>query len=134
MFEIADQDVFGKVIAEEVSAVDGNSSLTSFEKIRFVNALAKAAVRIEQDGAWMTYEKEDDTLLIWSSGSNQIYTVDGSTKSCQCLAGQNGNVCWHRAALRLISRYLLAETVEAEIEYMKSQGWSVAGRIAEVAK
>lgn len=128
MIEIKDTDLFGKIVAEELAAVYGNAGLNDWEKVRFVNALAKATTHIEQSSVFMDYDREADKLLIWSD-SNAIYEVNAD-KTCQCRAAQNGNVCWHRAAKRLVSRYLLAEAVEEQIEYLQSEGWSRAGAIA----
>lgn len=122
MIEIRDEELWGKILAEEIAAINGNRSLTSWEATRFVNALAKAAVRIERSGHFMDFDREKDHLLIWSD-SNEIYEI-GSSKVCGCKAGQNGDVCWHRAAKRLVSRYLLAERLEQEIEYFESEGMS----------
>ena len=115
MVEIQNEEIWGKVVAEELAAVNGNRSLTTWEMTRFVNALAKATARIERDGVFMDFDRKADKLIIWSN-SNEIYEINGD-KTCQCRAFQNGNVCWHRAAKRLISRYLLAEAVENEIQY-----------------
>lgn len=128
MIEIKNEDLFGKIIAEEMTSVHGNQTLTTWEMTRFVNALAKAAYRVQTSGTFMDFDRESDTLVIWSD-SNQIYTV-GTDRQCQCKAAMNGNVCWHRAAKRLISRYLLAESVEEHIEYLQSEGWSKAGAVA----
>lgn len=120
--EIKNEELWGKIIAEETAAVDGNRALNTREKVRFINALAKAAVRIERSGTFMDFDHKTDTLLIWSD-SNEIYVVNGD-KTCKCKAAMNGNVCWHRAAKRLASRYVFAEHVEAEIEYMQTEDWS----------
>lgn len=123
MFKIKDSELFGKIVAEEITSIDGNRSLTTGDKIRFINALAKATARVEESGAFMDFDRKADKLLIWSN-SNEIYEVNG-TKQCQCKAFMNGNVCWHRAAKRLVSRYLLAEQIEADIEYWEThQGCS----------
>ncbi len=128
MIEIRDTDLFGKIVAEELAAVNGNAALNDWEKVRFVNALAKATRRIETSGAFMDFDREADKLLIWSD-SNEIYEVNGN-KTCVCKAAMNGNVCWHRAAKRLVSRYILAESIEDQIEYLQSEGWSRHGAIA----
>lgn len=122
MIEIQNEELWGKIIAEELAAVDGNRSLTTWEKTRFVNALAKAAHRVETSGAFMDFDRGADKLLIWSD-SNEIYEVNGD-KTCACRAFLNGHVCWHRAAKRLISRYTLAEQIEHLVEH---EGWTPAG-------
>lgn len=109
MIEIRNEELLGKIVAEEIASVNGNRWLTSGDQIRFINALAKATARIEKSSAFMDFDPNTDKLLIWSD-SNEIYEVNGD-KSCKCYAGLNGHVCWHRAAKRLVSRYLLAEAV-----------------------
>lgn len=128
MIEIKDTDLLGKIVAEEITAVDNNRSLNTWEKVRFINALAKATTRIEESGSFMDYDRAADKLLIWSD-SNEIYEVNGD-KTCRCKAAMNGNVCWHRAAKRLVSRYVLAESLEEQIEYLQSEGWSRHGAMA----
>lgn len=128
MIEITDTDLFGKIVAEEIASIDSNRTLNTWDKTRFINALAKATSRIESSGSFMDFDADADKLLIWSD-SNEIYEVNGD-KTCVCKAGMNGSVCWHRAAKRLVSRYVLAESVEEQIEYMQSEGWSRSGAIA----
>lgn len=126
MIEIKNEEIWGKVVAEELASVNGNRLLTTWEVTRFVNALAKATARIERDGVFMDFDRKSDKLIIWSN-SNEIYEINGD-KTCQCRAFLNGNVCWHRAAKRLVSRYLLAEAVEMEIEHLtEHQGWTRSG-------
>lgn len=115
MIEIKNEELFGKIIAEEMASINGNRVLTTWEMTRFVNALAKASLRIQTSGTFMDFDREADKLTIWSD-SNLIYTV-GADKTCQCKAAINGNVCWHRAAKRLVSRYLLAEAVTGTISH-----------------
>jgi len=45
-------------------------------------------------------------LVIMSSTSSEIYEANGQ---CQCKAFVNSQPCWHRAASRLVERYLEAE-------------------------
>jgi hypothetical protein len=107
MIEIENSAVFGEVIAEALKTVDANSGIQTWEKIRAVNAIAKAAARM-QDPAfayWMEFNGDADEMLIWNSRSNCIYTVKDA---CQCMAAQNGVICWHRAAKRLYELYLAA--------------------------
>lgn len=113
MIEIQNEELWGKIIAEELTSVNGNRGLSTWEKVRYINALAKAAARVEKSGAFMDFDREADKLLIWSD-SNEIYEVTGNGR-CQCKASAIGYVCWHRAAKRLISRYVLADSVEAAV-------------------
>jgi hypothetical protein len=105
MINIENKDLFGKVIAEALVKVDGKSSLQAWEKMRWVNAITKAVCQIEDFGAFMDWQEENQTLLIWSDKSNNIYEANGV---CQCQAFEMGQPCWHRAAKRLVESYLAA--------------------------
>lgn len=107
---ITNEKLWGEIISEELVAIDTNLKLTSFEKVRYTNALAKAAARIEDDANFIHFDRETGNLLILSN-FEFIYEIDANG-SCQCAAAVNGKVCWHRAARRLTSRYLVAEAVE----------------------
>jgi hypothetical protein len=125
MINIEHEDLFGKVIADAVTRVNSNLGINSFEKVRAVNAIAKAAYRIQTSGAFMEFSADDGNLLIWSD-SNEIYEIKPDGR-CQCKAHMNGNICWHRAAKRLLEHYFTAEKEAADIEYMQSEGWSREG-------
>lgn len=107
---ITNEKLWGEIVSEELVAIDTNLKLTSFEKVRYTNALAKAAARIEDDANFIHFDRETGNLLILSN-FEFIYKIDANG-SCQCRAAVNGKVCWHRAARRLVSRYLVAEAIE----------------------
>ena len=46
--------------------------------------------------------RQDGHLLIASSSSERIYAANGT---CQCIAHEYGEACWHRAAARLVRRH-----------------------------
>lgn len=102
MIEITNHEQFGAAIAEALAAAEINPNLTSYKRLAWINAIGKAARRIETDDVFMTFQPEKDALLIWSP-SNEIYEA-GTV--CQCRAFQCGQPCWHRAAKRLVERYL----------------------------
>jgi hypothetical protein len=122
MLEIENKDRFGKVIADSLSKIEQTVTDAQTKK-RWLNAIAKAAAEIEQNGVFMTWQEEDHSLLIWSQKSNNIYTA---TEVCQCRAFEQGSPCFHRAAARLVRLYLEPETVAApakevnEIPYLKN--------------
>lgn len=101
MIEITNQEIFGKVIAGALAKTNLNAD--EKHRTRCVNAIAKAAARIETYGVFMDYDGDEDRLLIWSD-SNEIYEIraDGS---CQCKGQGHDVVCWHRVAKRLLERY-----------------------------
>lgn len=104
MINIANEQLFGKVIAEALAIVGNNAELDDAGRKRCVNAIAKAAARIEQSGTWMNLDDETGNMVIWSD-SNEIYEVGPACDNCQCEAFEYGIVCWHRVAVRLIQRY-----------------------------
>lgn len=110
MIEIKNEEIFGKVIADALVAVDSNSSLPTWEKIRWSNAIGKAVRKLEDLAYQFEWMKNERHLLVWSD-SNEIYEANGT---CQCTAYIEFNqACWHRALAKLIKNYLLE--VENEI-------------------
>jgi len=103
MIEITNQDIFGKVVADALVVVGQRNDLPEADRTRCINAIAKAAARIETSGVFMDYDKTDDRLLIWLD-SNEIYEINADGR-CQCKAHEHDAVCWHRTAKRLIERY-----------------------------
>jgi len=69
---------------------------------RWQNATKKAVAQIEDNAEFMEFDEKENYLLIWSPGSNEIYTANGV---CQCKAFEQGYPCWHRAAARLVRNY-----------------------------
>jgi hypothetical protein len=122
MLQIENKDRFAKIIAGALAKIELTITDAGTKK-RWVNAIAKAAVEIEQNGVFMTWQEEDHSLLIWSQRSNNIYTSNGV---CQCRAFEQGAPCFHRAAARLVRLYMEPETVPApvggvnEIPYLKN--------------
>jgi hypothetical protein len=102
MLEIEDTNKFGKVTAAALAKVELTVTDAQNKK-RWVNAIAKAVVEIEANGAFMTYDEKDNYLVIWSQKSNEVYSANGV---CQCRAFERGTACWHRAAARLVRLYL----------------------------
>ncbi len=86
MIEITNQDIFGKVIADALVTVEAKA-LPIWEKTRCINAIAKAAARIETSGCFMDFNPGEDLLLIWSD-SNEIYEINKDGR-CQCKAQAN---------------------------------------------
>jgi hypothetical protein len=105
MINIENKEIFGKVIADALAKVALNASLATWEVLRWNNAIAKAAAQIEDHGAFMDWQEEKQTLLIWSDRSNNIYEANGV---CQCKAFELGQPCWHKAAKQLIKNYYAA--------------------------
>lgn len=75
----------------------------AFDKVagsrRWQTAIAKAKQQIETN----PYIHFDGAALLILSDSNEIYRANGV---CQCKAFEQGQPCWHRAAARLVQRYL----------------------------
>ncbi|MGI8494371.1 MAG: hypothetical protein ACR2L1_03520 [Pyrinomonadaceae bacterium] len=102
MLEIKDTNKFGKVTADALAKVELTVK-DAQTKTRWINAIAKAIVEIEENGAFMSYDETDNYLVIWSQKSNEVYSSNGT---CQCKAFGRGYACWHRAAARLVRLYL----------------------------
>ena len=75
----------------------------AFDKVsdlrRWEVAIAKAKQQIEEN----PYLHFDGRALLILSPSGEIYSANGS---CQCRAYVNNQPCWHRAAARLVERYM----------------------------
>ena len=130
MLQIENKDKFGKVIADSLSKVEQTADAQT--KKRWINAIAKAAVEIEQNAVFMTWQEADKSLLIWSQKSNNIYTANGV---CSCRAFEQGSPCFHRAAARLVRLFMEAENVPVqaeEIPYLKNTVQIKAERIAGI--
>ncbi len=105
MVQIENKELFGKVIADSISKVEQTVSDVQTKK-RWINAISKAAAEIEQNGVFMTWQADEQSLLIWSQKSNHIYSANGV---CQCRAFSEHSPCYHRAAARLVRLYIEAE-------------------------
>jgi outer membrane protein assembly factor BamB len=66
---------------------------------RWQVAITKAKQQLESN----PYLHVDGDALLILSPSNEIYRANGS---CQCKAYTKGQPCWHRAAARLVKRYM----------------------------
>lgn len=87
------QDRMQRVVQEAFDKVAGS--------LRWQMAIVKATQQIEEN----PYMHYDGRALLILSPSGEIYSANGS---CQCKAYTNGQPCWHRAAARLVERYLEA--------------------------
>ena len=86
-----DQDKIQEVAQQAFDKVSGNR--------RWETAIARAKAQLETN----PYMHFDGQALLILSPSGEIYAANGT---CQCKAFQSGQPCWHRAAARLIERYL----------------------------
>ena len=130
MLQIENKDRFAQVIADALSKVELTTDAQT--KQRWIRAIAKAVVEIEENGVFMTWQENDKSLLIWSQKSNNIYTANGV---CQCRAFEQGSPCFHRAAARLVRLYMEMENVPVqaeEIPYLKPTVERKAERIAGI--
>jgi hypothetical protein len=67
--------------------------------LRWQMAITKAKVELESN----PYMHLDGDALLILSPSGEIYSANGA---CQCKAYTNNQPCWHRAAARLVKRYM----------------------------
>jgi hypothetical protein len=86
-----DQSRMLEVIQEAFDKVTGSR--------RWQTAIAKAKQQIEEN----PYLHFDGNALLILSPSGEIYSANGS---CQCKAYAKNQPCWHRAAARLVERYM----------------------------
>ncbi len=131
MLQIENKDRFGKVIADALSKVELTATDAQAKK-RWVRAIAKATVEIEENGVFMTWMENDKSLLIWSQKSKNIYSANGV---CQCRAFEQGSPCFHRAAARLVRLYMEMENVPVQAEdvpYLKPTVQCKAERVAGI--
>lgn len=104
MLEITNQEKFNSIVEEALSK--------SANLPRWQNAIRKAVAQIEANGDFMNYDEKENYLVIWSQGSDKVYSANGV---CECRAFEQGFPCWHRAAARLIRNYFgLAENTAPE--------------------
>lgn len=125
MIKIENPAIFAKCVADALIVIDANASLNTLEKLRAVNAVAKAANRIQSDGCFMDFDADADRFVIWSQGSNNVYEMSPG-RVCGCVAEQHGQICWHKAAKRLIELYNTAMLMALASDY-------VSGRSQETA-
>jgi hypothetical protein len=118
MLNIENKNKFGKVIADAIAKVELTVKDAQTKK-RWINAISKAAAQIDNHGEFMTYDTQDNHLVIWSQDSNEIYTSNGV---CQCKAFAQNQPCWHRAAARLVRLYLeLPENTNPQLPAAKKE-------------
>lgn len=92
------REILAEVAADSISKAAASSKNAK----RWVNAIAKATVEIENN-PYMVWQPDSKSLLMLSDTSGKIYTANGV---CQCEAYTKGFPCYHRAAARLVALYL----------------------------
>lgn len=93
-----DRETLAEVVAESLARITPDTK----DGKRWTNAIAKAVVEIENN-PYLTWQANSYSLLMLSQTSGEIYTANGT---CQCAAFAQGMPCYHRAAARLVARYL----------------------------
>ena len=91
------REVLAQVVADALAKINPESQ----DGKRWINAIAKAVATIENNPNF-EYNLRTAALHIEGSKGDQ-YTANGR---CQCTAYIGGYPCYHRAAARLIQRYL----------------------------
>ena len=96
MLQITNQTLFNQIVAQSLAKVQNNT--------RWTNAIRKAVGKVEDESqaTWMEFNAEANQLIIWSQGTDKVYSSNGI---CQCEAYTNGFPCWHRALARLMRLY-----------------------------
>lgn len=109
MIQITNPEIFGKTIAQALVKIE-TSSLKTYIKIRWINAIAKAVHLIEDQPEFLEFHPELDMLTVWNYETNMVYNANGK---CECESFRRGNPCKHRSAKQLIKNYLAALEREA---------------------
>jgi len=89
-----DQTKLERVTQEAFDRAGGNR--------RWEIAIVKAKQQLEEN----PYMHFDGGALLVLSPSGEIYSSNGT---CQCRAFTHHQPCWHRAAARLVERYMQAD-------------------------
>lgn len=105
MLEINDKEKFAQIVSEAIIDAHNNCENTKIRD-RWINAIGKATREIEENFWFMKWQPENKSLLIWSQGSDKIYSANGV---CSCEAFKRGFPCFHRAAARLVRIYMESE-------------------------
>jgi hypothetical protein len=75
------------------------AAFNSTASLRWQVAITKAQAELESN----PFMHFDGKALLILSPSGEIYSANGT---CQCKAYAHGQPCWHRAAARLVERYM----------------------------
>lgn len=92
-------ELLAQVVAEAITKAQAASGQVSR---RWMNAIARATHELEAN-PFMTWQFDSQSLTILSPQSGEVYEANGV---CQCRAFVRSQPCWHRAAARLVMRYL----------------------------
>ena len=114
--DLKNRDIWHLTLSDLIIDISKNRGLTEDLQSRWVNAIGKAARRIEIDGFAITWEPEKDYLLIWSQSSNNIYEIKKGF-GCTCRAAEFANPCWHLAAKKILRRY--SQNLEAMEDFVE---------------
>lgn len=92
-----DIDLLCEVVDTAKDRVKGNTP--------WVNAINKA-YNFLLESEDIILMRDDANVALIPSGTQDKTTYFATNGECACMAGQNGKPCWHRAAMRLMKRYM----------------------------
>lgn len=72
------------------------------DRNRWINAIARAALELEENPFWL-WSETGNLLQIFSRTSGELYICEND--SCECAASLRGNPCYHLAAYFILKRY-----------------------------
>lgn len=72
------------------------------DKHRWINAIARAVVELEENPFWLWNETEN-ILQIFTRTSGELYVCKDDL--CECAAFKRGNPCYHLAAFQILKSY-----------------------------
>lgn len=114
--KIENWSIFESCVREVLVRIE-RKDLTAQRKRRACRAVRKAVIRMRSDKALLHYDADADRFVIASETSTKIYEISPGRR-CGCIAGQNGVICWHKAAKRLIELYNAAMLAALCSEYV----------------
>lgn len=115
--QITNLTLFYSLVAQAIAKTEISDLSDKLQK-RWINAIGKAVVEIEENGEFISFDSEKNLLTVWSQKSNGIYTVNGH---CECKASFAGQPCWHLSCKQLFLRYFEAVALQT-VEVPLSQG------------
>lgn len=123
--EIKDEKKFARIVSDAIESAVTNCA-TDALATRWTNAINRAVTEIETN-PFLSFDETHKSLLICSP-SNKIYSANGV---CQCKAFELGQPCWHRAAARIVRRYLEAEAQTEHLSDLNNAPYLTVGKKAE---
>ena len=125
MLEITHPELWQKIVAESLQTLNKSALAVN---TRWAHAIGAASAEIEAS-PYLHWEEKTQTLVCASRTGSGSYRL--TVGSCECEAGRFGQPCWHRAAARLWSKYLVKLKYERTENLQVGRNSSVTARTEE---